>query len=325
MKKDLISIIIPVFNTEKYLKECIESVLQQSYHMIEVLLVDDGSTDNSLQVCQFYAEKDSRIKIFRKSNGGLSSARNLGIDNANGAYFAFVDSDDYIDENMIEKLYLALEKENADMAICNFQCVLENKEKVQLNQKYLREEVLLAEDAIKALFSEELGSYVIAWNKLYKKELWNDLHYPEGYIHEDEFMIHHLLCRCKKVVTISDSLYYYRQVPGSIMHSGRNEKKLDKYVALADRILFLKKCVSDDNLKKLSYQYWFHYLEDFFYFRELNKKSIRLKRMKKSLVKVLPIMAQCGFFKKKDTIGILIFLLKPEIYEKLFWKKGEQK
>lgn len=323
-ENELISIIVPVYNVELYLEECIGSILKQTYENIEILLIDDGSTDNSPQICDSYAKKDTRIKVIHKENGGQALARNVGIKNAQGSYYMFIDSDDYIDAYMVEKLYKALKQSDSDMAMCNIKYIYENIPETQLDVSPIKDEVLSSEEAINKLFSEKYWYYIGACNKLHKRKLWDNFEFPEGYIHEDEAVIHRIFKKCKRIVTISDELYYYRQVLGSTTHSGRNEKSLDKYVALSDRLLFLKKCVSNTNLRKLSYQYWYSYLEDFFYFRELNKNSIRLKRMKKSLVKALPVMVKCGFFTKKDTIGILIFLLKPEIYEKLFWKKGEQ-
>ena len=119
-KKDLISVVIPVYNTEKYLKECIDSVINQSYNNLEIILVDDGSTDNSLEICNKYADMDKRIKVIHKNNGGLSDARNVGIENANGKYITFVDSDDFIENDMYELLYNDVCENNAEIAGCDY-------------------------------------------------------------------------------------------------------------------------------------------------------------------------------------------------------------
>ena len=155
---------------------------------------------------------------------------------------------------------------------------------------------------------------------MYKKDLWKQIRYPVGVIYEDEAVIHHIFSKCKKVATISDELYYYRQVSGSIMHSERNEKNLDKYLALADRLMFFKNTVNKENIRKLAYQYWYHYLDDYYYFSKRNRNSARLKQMKKTLLSVYPIMVQCGFFTVKDALSIMIFIFLPNVYEKVFYE-----
>ena len=120
MKNLLVSVIVPIYNVEKYLRKCVDSILNQTYKNLEIILVDDGSPDNCGNICDEYALSDSRIRIIHKKNGGLSDARNAGLDIARGNYILFVDSDDYIDETMVEKLYEALEKEKAEMSLCSF-------------------------------------------------------------------------------------------------------------------------------------------------------------------------------------------------------------
>ena len=120
MMNKLVSIIIPVYNVEKYLAECIESVLKQTYQNIEILLIDDGSPDNSGKICDEYEEKDSRVRVIHKENGGVSSARNVGLEQANGEYITFIDSDDFVSESYIEELYIALENGNSDLAFCKY-------------------------------------------------------------------------------------------------------------------------------------------------------------------------------------------------------------
>lgn len=321
---DRISIIVPVYNVEKYLDACIKSILQQTYKNIELILVDDGSTDNSPQICDSYVLKDSRIKVIHQDNQGISAARNIGIENATGEYIVFIDSDDYISENMIEKLYIALKETESDMAICNFTYVSENGDAIQTQISPIKDEILSTDDIITKLFQPKNWYYVVAWNKIYKRELWEQIRYPVGYIHEDEVVAHRIFVKCKKVVSISEELYYYRQVLGSIMHSGRSERSLDKYFAFADRLVFLRERISEENIKNLAYRYWYHYLDDYFYFRKINKKSIHLKRMKKSLAMVFPIMMEYKLFNMKDIIRILVFWTAPDMYKKLFYKGDKE-
>ena len=166
MKNDLISIIIPVYKVEKYLEKCIESVLKQTYTNLQIILVDDGSPDNCGKICDEYAKKDSRIEVIHKINGGLSDARNVGINRANGRYIGFVDSDDYIKEDMYEKLINLIKEYNADVSICNLYDVFDGKEYVRNKDNGIHEYSRI--DILKEiLLDKNIQSY--AWNKLYKK------------------------------------------------------------------------------------------------------------------------------------------------------------
>lgn len=317
---EIVSVIIPVYNVERFLKECVDTVLEQTYQNLEIILIDDGSTDDSPGICDTYALKDNRIKVIHQQNQGAAVARNTGLENATGEYIVFVDSDDFINEKMIEKLYIALKQTDSDLSICNFKYTSENGKEIALKETDIKNEVLYTEEIIDKLFQNNNCGYIVIWNKMYKKDLWKQIRYPVGVIYEDEAVIHHIFSKCKKVATISDELYYYRQVGGSIMHSERNEKNLDKYLALADRLMFLKSAVSKENIRKLAYQYWYHYLDDYYYFSKRNRNSARLKQMKKTLLSVYPIMVQCGFFTVKDALSIMIFIFLPNVYEKVFYE-----
>lgn len=322
---DLISIIIPVYNVEEYLNQCLDSIINQSYNNLEIIIIDDGSTDNSSKICDEFAIKDNRIKVIHKSNGGLSDARNIGIENSNGKYIFFVDSDDFIDNIMIEKLYKLIKANDADISMCNFTYYYNDDLKHELIESPVKNDILNRQEAIDKLFEEKNWFYVVAWNKLYKKEIWDDIKFPKGYIHEDEAVIHKVFMKCNKIVTTSESLYFYRQVKGSIMNSGFNEKRLDKYYALSDRIVFLKDIVTNHQLRILCYQYWYNFFNDFYKVYNTNPKSIYLNRMRKSLIKVINIFVKIHFFTLKDLISVLIFLINADLYKILFLKKGEDK
>ena len=316
----MVTVIIPVYNVEMYLPLCINSILKQTYQNLEIILIDDGSTDDSPGICDTYALKDNRIKVIHQQNQGAAVARNTGLENATGEYIVFVDSDDFINEKMIEKLYIALKQTDSDLSICNFKYTSENGKEIDLKETDIKNEVLYTEEIIDKLFQNNNCGYIVIWNKMYKKDLWKQIRYPVGVIYEDEAVIHHIFSKCKKVATISDELYYYRQVSGSIMHSERNEKNLDKYLALADRLMFFKNTVNKENIRKLAYQYWYHYLDDYYYFSKRNRNSARLKQMKKTLLSLYPIMVQCGFFTVKDALSIMIFIFLPNVYEKVFYE-----
>lgn len=237
---DLISIIIPIYNVELYLKRCVDSVLNQTYKNLEVILVDDGSPDKCGCICDEYAKNDMRIKVIHKKNGGLSDARNAGLSIASGRYVAFVDSDDYIDANMYDKLYEAIKKANADMAICNFRYVNENGvERFNNTELPIKDEILSGMRILSEnMFGSKPGYWVVAWNKLYKRELFENIKYPVGKIHEDEFIIHKLFFKCNKIVGTSKILYNYVQRENSITNRKYNISRLDYIEALLDRVNF---------------------------------------------------------------------------------------
>ena len=166
---DLISVVIPVYKVEKFIRNCVDSVIAQTYKDLEIILVDDVSPDGCPAICDEYAAADKRIKTVHKENGGLSSARNAGLDVATGEYVFFVDSDDYISENAIERLYEALIKEKADIAICDWVAVDENGNKVVKKISPLKNECLNRDGLFKKITEPNYYYYVVSWNKLYKR------------------------------------------------------------------------------------------------------------------------------------------------------------
>ena len=210
---DLISVIVPVYNIERYVERCLKSIIKQTYENVEIILVDDGSKDKSGEICDRYAEENKRIKVIHQKNQGLSAARNKGIEIATGKYIAFIDGDDYIHKQFIEILYRELIDKNADIVSCDFERVDENRTVEDgsiLKYDYL---TFTGEEAFKARWT----IYVMAWNKLYRKELFDTCRYPVGKIHEDEYIFHELMYQCKTVIHICACLYYYVIREGSII------------------------------------------------------------------------------------------------------------
>lgn len=202
-----VSVIIPVYKVEKYLKRCIESVVNQSYKNIEIILVNDGSPDKCGEICDSYARIDSRIKVIHKENGGLSSARNAGLDIASGEYIMFVDSDDWIEENSLEKLdkYMNM---SYDIINFKFSFVKEGSKNIIELQSDIKESYecdLIS--YIDKLFSGELDFFI--WNKLYKKDLFNEVKFPEGRNYEDLATIYKLYFKAKNIIVTDYSLYKY--------------------------------------------------------------------------------------------------------------------
>lgn len=249
-QKPLISVVVPVYNVEKYLNKCLDSIIGQTYRNLEIILVDDGSTDDSGAICDVYREKDARVRVVHQKNQGLSGARNTGINIANGELLGFVDSDDYIIENMYERLLEVLLKNDAQISICDCECIMEAGEEIS-HQEYpkLVTEVLNKEQAFQRLdgFSYPYWKYVTAWNKLYRKHLFDELRYPVGKKNEDEFIAHILISKAERLAVISEPLYMYVQRADSIMGGSQKKKHMDAVYALKERCDFFLEL----NYKKL--------------------------------------------------------------------------
>lgn len=230
----MISVIIPVYNVEPYLRQCVDSVAGQTYRDLQIILVDDGSTDGSGNICDEYATKDLRIKVIHKKNGGLSEARNFGLSLASGEYISFVDSDDYIHPQMMELfLKFALES-NADMVTCRYE---RDDEEFFLKSIDIASVVPEYFDGKKDFDSIIIRSNVIACCRLYKKTVLEGFSYPVGKLHEDEY-IHRILFKCQKVACLKEKLYFYRIRENSIMGVFSEKRVYDELEAYEDRIAF---------------------------------------------------------------------------------------
>ena len=231
-----VSIIVPVYQVENYIRQCIDSILVQTFTDFELILVDDGSKDKSGQICDEYAVLDQRVKVIHKENGGLSDARNCGMDQAVGNYFMFVDSDDYIAPTMLEYLYKALMNKEADIAVCNFLHFFEEDRKRDFSTN-IQSEVLSGAEIFYSRKNERVyGIWTVAWNKLYKRETLGNVRFRFGKYHEDEFWTNDIYQMDIKVVTIPECLYYYRQRDNSIMGRKNIKRDFDILEALQERI-----------------------------------------------------------------------------------------
>ena len=228
--EELVSIIVPVYNVKEYVVKCIESIIAQTYKNIEIIIVDDGSTDGSGEICDSF--HDSRIKILHKKNGGLSSARNTGLDVASGKFICFIDSDDYIDVDMIESLYKTCKAYESDMSICRYHIVGSNiSDECEMSDKL---HVYSGIEALEEMLKGKIKS--LAWNKMYRKEIFTDIRFPEGMVYEDIYIMHKLFLKCKRIVTIPNKAYYYVWRDGSIMHQYSIKNTYDNYMALRYRL-----------------------------------------------------------------------------------------
>ncbi len=228
MQNGMVSVIVPIYNVEKYLAQCIESILHQDYSDLEIILVDDGSPDNCGLICDEYAEKDSRIRVIHKTNGGLSDARNAGIDICTGEYITCVDSDDLVGRTYISRMLGLITKE-VDMVVCAPLLFFDEKELEHIsNGDAGAPDVFSTVEALRELLNQRGYDFEpSAWGKLYRRELFgDDLRFPFGKYYEDLAVTYRLVDRARKIVRTKEKLYYYRQRNTSILNSKFNEKKL---------------------------------------------------------------------------------------------------
>ena len=231
---DLISVIVPVYKVEEYLDRCVQSIVDQTYRNLEIILVDDGSPDNCPAMCDAWAAKDSRIKVIHKENGGLSDARNAGMAVATGLYIGFVDSDDWLDAQMYDCLYEAMTRTSADIASCGARRVWLNGKPAQELLSINNSCVLEKDAAMEALLTAQ-GIVQTVWNKLYKRNVLEGILFPVGLIHEDEFWSWQVIAQACRVVTLKETYYNYLQRGSSIMGAGFSEKSLLVIQAKAER------------------------------------------------------------------------------------------
>lgn len=226
---ELISVIVPIYNVEKYLDNCVNSICNQTYQNLEIILVDDGSPDACPKMCEEYKKNDSRIRVIHKPNGGLSDARNCGIKEATGRYITCIDSDDYIEIDYIEYLYTLLIEVNADVSICNF-IKTKNLNETRTIKDSKRIE-FTSEQAIQEMLYARTFT-TSAWGKMYKTELFDGVEYPARKYSEDMYTTYRLLEKAHKVVYGNQVCYYYVHRPNSILTSGFSSKHLDVFEAL---------------------------------------------------------------------------------------------
>ena len=232
-----ISVIVPVYNVEAYLKRCVDSVLAQTYTDFELILVDDGSPDNCPAMCDEYAKKDSRIRVIHQENGGLSAARNAGIDwvfqNSNSEWFSFIDSDDCVHPKYLEVLLNAAENTNTSVAIGGY---VEFSEDMPPIETVAEPQIRNAED----FFIEKHVNAIVAWGKLYRRKCFEDIRYPVGKIHEDEFTTYKILFEEEFVSFVDSPLYFYYQNENSITRGVWSEARLDAIDAISEQLEFFR-------------------------------------------------------------------------------------
>lgn len=228
---ELISVIVPIYKVEAYLDRCVQSIVDQSYQNLEIILVDDGSPDRCPEMCDAWAKKDPRIQVVHKKNGGQSDARNVGLEHANGSYICFIDSDDWVDPQYIEFLYKALKQTGADLSACSYRQVFENTSNIGTVSQPFSVQAFSPEEALQTLIRGQ-GFCAVVWNKLYSAKLLHGETFSLGKCIDDEFFTYRILAKTTYTAFVDVPLYNYLQRPGSIMSSFtiRHLEALDAYL-----------------------------------------------------------------------------------------------
>ena len=308
-----LSVIVPVYNVEKCLEKCIESILNQTFKNYELILVDDGSPDNSGKICDEYAKKYSKIRVIHKKNGGLSQARNVGISVSKGEYLSFIDSDDYIASDMFEFLMKNLKENNADVSVCGiYDCYKDKIVHQCKDQKFL---ILDNETALsEALIGKNIS--VNAVNKIYKKELFDNIKFPDGKLFEDAFTIPKILSISKKVVADTKPLYYYQHRVGTITTSSFKKQDLSVIEAY-DEVLKLVLSQFPNLKKQAEFRHiwsYMHVLDKMILsenFEDFDECSKVLKFLRKNTGRVI----LNPYFSLKRKISTIILFFSKTFYE----------
>lgn len=316
MKKDLVSIIVPIYNVEKYLKKCIDSLLKQSYSNTEIILIDDGSTDRSPEICDEYMQKDARIKVVHKINGGLSDARNNGIKISEGKYITFVDSDDYLDEHYIEMLYRVIYESNADIVISGIKDYYEGKE-IEEDINNINYKILTKEETYKRMLLQQ-GMDVNACGKLYKKHIFDNLNYPKGMLYEDIQIIDKVIEKSNIITYTEYKGYNYLQRTGSIMYGKMSEKRMS-LINKTQELIELMKEKYPKNVKAAIKRYVycnFHVLGRSILDSNFKNES---EKIRKNILNYKKNIFKEKIYTKKEKIATFILIMGLPIYKE-FWK-----
>ncbi len=306
-QKPLISIIVPVYKVEKYLKRCVESLRKQTYSNLEIILVDDGSPDSCPMMCDFYAQEDERIKVIHQSNSGLSGARNSGLEIATGDYIGFVDSDDYVSDKMYEMLLTEMMNKDADIAICRY---------VRFNGELAASDevdgisdikVMKNKEALENLYGADGEVYTVAWNKLYRRTVLSDIRYPLGKINEDEFTTYKIICNAKNVILLENVLYYYFYNDNSITTNENYLVNRDIYEAYEARLEYFQKRGIEGLEPKNAKLYLDRIIER-------NKKLREINKEKSKELLVFYRTKYSDFRKMVSGVGYLIYYISPALY-----------
>lgn len=303
----MISVIVPVYNVSNYLERCVQSLLDQSYADFELILVDDGSTDDSGQLCDQLAQQDQRIKVIHKPNGGLSDARNAGLEVASGQWLSFVDSDDWVEPDFLQKLHAAAVQSDAEVAICAYALTYDRQpcRSVLIGKASV---VMVSERALEDILTYQRFGGVMTWNKLYKKDLFikQQIRFPKGKVHEDNFTTYKTYYYANKVAYIDEALYNYYQRDNGIMAEQFSEKRYHAVEAAQEARQF----VNDKTVKLapaaefnllMSYVTLLHRLHQG---RAVKQYQQMWRKTMRAIVAMRPAMLNNHYVRRKDRLRL---------------------
>ena len=323
MKYPKISVIIPVYQVEAYLEKCVASLLAQTFSDFEMILVDDGATDGSGQLCDQLAQEDARIRVVHQKNAGLSAARNSGIAIARGEFITLVDSDDAVTPEYLRHLYDGVTLSGAEVCVCGFAYVFENPAeapKTRFSPRAAKKEetcCMSGRQAAARIVKDNDRGMIVAWGKLYHRSLLPYLHYPEGKLNEDEFTTYQVLYHAGKVAILAAKDYLYLQRKGSIMGGGYHERRLDKLEALRQAIGFFQE-KGEEELQRAAEKRYLLSLQIAWYRvrRNLPNRGDLLQNLRREhrrffgehKVKILPQLSVT------ERLSLLLFRIHPGLY-----------
>lgn len=314
---DLVSVIVPVYNVKDYICDCIDSIINQKYKNMEIILSDDGSTDGCGEICDKYAQKDNRIKVIHDKNMGLSEARNRGIRIGQGRYITFVDSDDVLDDGFVYNLVKAANSYDADIAVagyCTFHTVSDINMIVKQRENDIQNDIeILSEKHLydKEFLKRETTCLTVAWGKVYKRTLFEAIEYPVSKLHEDTFTTYKLMYKARKVVYLKNKLYYWRENPDSITRGAFRTEHFDILDAYAEQIDFFRE-KKEQRYVEIVFE---SYLENFFWcYNRMREAHIETKLLKpyEEYMK-----RHIGYIKLTKSLGIRQWIR----YKYLVWYK----
>ncbi len=303
-----ISVIVPVYNTEKYLANCLDSIINQTYKNLEIIVINDGSTDNSKAILNKYAQKEPRLKIIVQKNQGLSGARNSGLKIASGDFITFIDSDDMVEPKMFEKMLDALQETNADVAVCSFKEIFPDGTINHFNNNHYPQTVFSTEPALKAMLKEE-GFMISATMKLFPRAFFEHTKFPLGKLHEDVGMTYKLIQKAQKIVFLPDEFYLYVHHENSIINQNFDDRKFD-LIELTDKM-----CDDLDqyfpNLKNITNERRMR--ARFSILRQIPKNHPRTKDLTNYLKNHQTFITKNPEATKIDKIALKLALLNPDL------------
>lgn len=312
-----LSVIVPVYNVEKYISRCIDSILGQSFSDLELILVDDGSTDRSLTICQDYAKQDPRIIVLHKKNSGQADARNMGLDVAQGEFVTFIDSDDYVDTDMFRYMLSASLEYDADIVTCELECIDESGSRIN--------ETIPEHDDIPVPESELLYNFYhtedrkghtsgVVCGKIFKRTLFSSLRFPSGRIYEDTYVIPYLYEKTKMLVITSKPFYKYWIRQGSTVNSRFYEKNLDVLYVMADQYRFFAERPHYGQTDRALFTYVRYFISNYYVVHLCHPEHKRaLSTYKKKFIKMLPSILKAPIICRMEKLCILSMLVFPKL------------